>query len=264
MHSAERDGKARSMVDRALALLTAFTPADAELSLAELSRRTGIPKPTVHRLLNELAPWGMVDKTPAGVRLGMGLFELGARAPAQLTLREAAGPALADLAEATRETVHLAVLQERDVVYVQKLPFKGGPSVRSRLGGRMPAYCTAVGKAMLAFSPPEVVHTALDGPLRRRTPYTVIAPGLIERELRAVREHGFAEEHEESTRGIACVAAPVVDRDGRASAAVSITGWADRIDTRRLAPAVRTAALGIGRALSPGPGVHGLRRPDRS
>lgn len=258
---AERDGAVRSMVDRAMSLLTAFTPADAALSLGELSRRTGIPKPTVYRLVNELVPWGVVEKTASGVRLGIGLFELGARAPAQWILREAGGPVLAELAEATRQTTHLAVLRDGDVLYVQKLTSRGGPPVKSRLGGRMPAYCTGLGKAMLAFSSVDVVRAALDGPLPRRTPFTVVAPGLIERELRLVREQGFAGEYEESTKGVACIAAPVIDGKGLLCGAVSVTGWADRIDMRRMAPAVRAAALDIARALSLGPGVSAARSP---
>lgn len=238
------------MLGRALTLLWAFTPADDELSLAELCRRTGVSKPTAHRLLAELTGWGLIERAPGGVRLGMGLFELGARAPVQLSLREAAAPVLADLAEATRETVHLGVLQGTDVVYVQKLDGRSGPSIATRIGGRMPAYCTGVGKALLAFAPPEQVEAVLAAGLVRRTPHTVIAEGLLLRQFARIRERGFAEEHEESTRGIACVAAPVLAADGAAVAAVSITGWASRLNTARMAPAVRTAAFGIARRLS--------------
>lgn len=235
-----------------MALLTAFRPGDVELSLAELSRRTGIPKPTAHRLLAELAAWNVVERTPGGIRLGMGLFELGQLAPLQRGLHEAAAPFLADLFEATHETVHLAVPDGTDVVYVQKLAGRRGPKVGSRVGGRMPAYCTGVGKALLAFAPPERLAEVLAAGLARRTPRTVVAPGLLERELARIRERGVAEEHEESTVGIACVAAPVLDGQRRAVAAVSITGWAHRLDTGRLAPAVRTAALGLGRVLRGG------------
>jgi DNA-binding IclR family transcriptional regulator len=238
------------MVDRAFSLLYAFSPADPELSLAELCRRTGIAKPTAHRILGELASWGLVERAGTGYRLGMGLFELGARAPAQLSLREAAAPVLADLAEATRETVHLAMLRETDVVYIQKLAGRNAPKLGSRLGGRMPAYCTGVGKALLAFSDAETIQAALAAGLARRTARTIVAPGLFRRELAMVRRRGYAEEHEESSRGIACVAAPVVGADGLALAAVSITGWASRLNTERLAPAVRTAALGVGRAVA--------------
>jgi IclR family acetate operon transcriptional repressor len=182
----------------------------------------------------------------------MRLFELGQLAPQQRGLREAAAPFLADLFEATHETVHLAVPDGVDVVYVQKLPGRHGPRIDSRIGGRMPAYCTGVGKALLAFGPPERLAEVLAAGLVRRTPRTVVAPGLLRQELDRVRACGVAEEHEESTVGIACAAAPAMDASGRAVAAISITGWANRMDTARLAPAVRTAALGLSRALRSG------------
>jgi DNA-binding IclR family transcriptional regulator len=235
-----------------MALLTAFRPGEEELTLAELARRAGVPKPTAHRLLAELAGWNIVERTERGHRLGMRLFELGQLAPLQRGLREAAAPFLADLFEATHETVHLAVPDGVDVVYVQKLPGRRGPRIDSRVGGRMPAYCTGVGKALLAFGPPERLAAALTAGLPRRTPRTVIAPGLLRQELTRVRADGVAEEHEESTIGIACVAAPVLDASGLAVAAISITGWANRMDTTRLAPAVRTAALGLSRVLRSG------------
>jgi len=244
------------MVGRAFTLLTAFRPGDGELGLAELCRRTAIAKPTAHRLLGELAEWGIVERTDTGTwRLGLRLFELGQLVPRQRDLLEVAAPFLADLFEATRETVHLAVPDGTDVVYVQKLTVSGSPDIPSRLGGRMPAYCTGVGKALLAFGPPERLAAVVAAGLERRTPRTVIAPGLLRAELNTIRRTGIAEEHEESTRGIACVAAPVLDTDGHAIAAISITGWANRLNTHRLAPAVRTAALALTRALGH-PSVH--------
>jgi IclR family transcriptional regulator, acetate operon repressor len=241
-----------SVLGRTMALLTAFRSGEEELTLAELARRAGIPKPTAHRLLAELATWNVVERTPGGHRLGMRLFELGQLAPQQRGLREAAAPFLADLFEATHETVHLAVPDGVDVVYVQKLPGRHGPRIDSRIGGRMPAYCTGVGKALLAFGPPERLAEVLAAGLVRRTPRTVVAPGLLRQELDRVRACGVAEEHEESTVGIACTAAPVLDASGQGVAAISITGWANRMDTARLAPAVRTAALGLSRALRSG------------
>jgi DNA-binding IclR family transcriptional regulator len=241
-----------SVLGRTMALLTAFRSGEEELTLAELARRAGIPKPTAHRLLAELATWNVVERTPGGHRLGMRLFELGQLAPLQRGLREAAAPFLADLFEATHETVHLAVPDGVDVVYVQKLPGRHGPRIDSRIGGRMPAYCTGVGKALLAFGPPERLAEVLAAGLVRRTPRTVIAPGLLRQELDRIRACGVAEEHEESTVGIACTAAPVLDASGRAVAAISITGWANRMDTARLAPAVRTATLGLSRVLRSG------------
>jgi DNA-binding IclR family transcriptional regulator len=181
----------------------------------------------------------------------MRLFSSAARAAAARPAR--GGRAVPrDLFEATPETVHLAVPDGLDVVYVQKLNGRHGPQISTRIGGRMPAYCTGVGKAMLAFGPPERFAAVVAAGLSRRTPRTVVAPGLLAEKLARVRERGVAEEHEESTVGIACVAAPVRDGSLHAVAAISITGWANRLDAARLAPAVRTAALGLSRALRAG------------
>ncbi|GAA4854200.1 IclR family transcriptional regulator [Pseudonocardia benzenivorans] len=252
VRSTHRNGDGpNSVLGRALTVLTAFRLGDDELSLAEIVRRTGIAKATVHRLVSELAEWQVVERSPGGgVRLGMRLFELGQLVPRQLGLREAAVPFLADLFEATHETIHLATPDGTEVVYVQKLEGRSGPRVPSRVGGRMPMHCTGVGKAILAFAPPELLDDVLRAGLTRRAPRTIIAPGLLHAELARIRERGVAYEREESGVGVTCVAAPVLDADGRALAALSITGWVNRFDAERLAPAVRTAALGLTRALA--------------
>jgi IclR family transcriptional regulator, acetate operon repressor len=113
----------------------------------------------------------------------------------------------------------------------------------------MPAYCTGLGKVLLAYAEPERLRTLLTAGLSRRTPRTIVAPGMFVGELERDRERGFAMEREESTVGIACVAAPVFDAAGTAVAAVSVTGRPHKVDPSRLAPAVRTAAPGIGRSL---------------
>ena len=183
----------KSVLGRALTLLTAFRPGDAELTLAELARRTGLPKPTAHRMLAELAEWNVVERTPHGHPAGDAAVRARASSrPLQLGLREAAAPFLSDLFEATHETVHLAVPDGLDVVYVQKLPGRHGPRISSRIGGRMPAYCTGVGKAMLAFAPPERLAAVVAAGLARRTPRTVVAPGLLAEELARIRERGVA------------------------------------------------------------------------
>ncbi|WP_133905237.1 IclR family transcriptional regulator [Actinophytocola oryzae] len=252
MRTAEWNDGPNSVLGRAMSLLTAFRPEEVELSLAELARRTGLAKTTAHRLLRELTAWDLVERTPGGVRLGMRLFELGSLVPRQRGLREAAAPFLADLFEATHETVHLAILDGVEVVYVQKLDSRRGPKLPSRVGGRLPAHCTGVGKALLAFAPQARVDAVLATGLRRRAPRTVVAPGLLRQELAEIHDRGVAMEHEESTVGITCVAAPVLDTDGFALAAVSITGWVNRLEPARFAPAVRTAALGISRTLRGG------------
>jgi DNA-binding IclR family transcriptional regulator len=256
-----------SVLGRAFTLLTAFLADDVELTFAELSRRSGLPKPTVHRLITELVSWGMVERTPRGVRLGMKLFELGQLVPRQRGLRNAALPILTDLFQATRQTVHLAVMDGSEVVYVEKLPGPDGPALPSRVGGRMELHCTAVGKAQLAFADEPLVRQVLQADLPRRTAQTVVMPGLLVRQLGRIRDTGLAFEFEESTRGIACVASPVFGVDDRVVAAISVAGWINRIDVDRVAPAVKTAASTLSRALGAGRGPSGplpaLRLPGR-
>jgi IclR family transcriptional regulator, acetate operon repressor len=249
VRSAVRDERPVSMLGRAFTVLGAFRAGEPSVSLAELVRRTGLPKPTAHRLLAELEGWGAVERIGRGYRLGLRMFELGQLVPGQRALQETANPFLADLFEATRETVHLAVPDGGEVVYVQKLSAADAPRIPSRPGGRMPAHCTGVGKALLAFGPPERLAAVLEAGLTRRAPRTIVLPGLLTQELATIRERGIAEEHEESAVGVACVAAPVIGPDGLAVAAISITGWSHRIQLARLAPAVRTAALSLSRVV---------------
>jgi DNA-binding IclR family transcriptional regulator len=257
-----REGVPRSVLSRAFLLLSCFGPIDGELTLTELSRRSGIAKPTVHRLLGELSALGAVEKTAYGYRVGMQLFELGHLAPRPRTIRTASLPLLVDLAEATGETVHLAILEGTDVLYVEKLDSRSGPDLPSRVGGRMPAYCTGLGKAILAFSKPPTVQAVFERGLKRRTPRTIIAPGLLSRELAAVRRTGIAYEYEESTAGVRCTASPVLDASNVAIAAISVAGWASRLNLSRVTSAVRTAALTLSRELVMSPPVMLYDEPD--
>ena len=118
----------------------------------------------------------------------------------------------------------------------------------------MPAYCTGVGKALLAFGPPERLAAVLAAGLARRTPRTVIAPGLLRRELAPSATSAWPRSTR-SPRSASPAWPPRCWTRGQAVAAISITGWANRLDTARLAPAVRTAALGLSRALRTGGGA---------
>jgi IclR family transcriptional regulator, acetate operon repressor len=235
-------------VGRAALLLDCLAAGDSP-GISELARRSGLAKTTVFRLVRELAACGLVEITPAGVRLGMRLFELGNSVPRQRSLKEAALPFMRDLHEATRETVHLAVLDGAEVVYIEITHGAHAPRLPSRVGGRMPAHATGVGKAILAFSPPEVAAALIDAGLERRTARTIVAPGALRRELARIRESGVSFDREESGPGIVCAASPVFGAGGMAVAALSLTGWSSRLDLARVAPAVRTAALALSRQL---------------
>ena len=247
--SGRDNGPPNSVLGKASALLSVFGPEQPEMPLAELVRQTGLPKSTAHRLAEILVQEGWLDRTDGAYCIGVRLFELSGLVNCRRGLRETAMPFMQDLYEATHEIVHLGVLQGTDVLYIDKIGGHESMSVPSRVGGRMPAHSTGLGKAMMAHSQPEVVAAVLRTGLPRRGPYTLTTPKLMLSELSATYEQGYAVDHEESGRGITCAAA-VIFSGGQVVGALSVTGPTFRLDARRLAPAVRTAALGVSRTLS--------------
>jgi IclR family acetate operon transcriptional repressor len=235
-------------VARVAALLGAFRPGDDTVGVSELSRRTNLPKSSVHRLTSHLVEHGLLERDGPTLRLGLKLFEIGQLATRQRGLTEAARPLLADLREATHNTVHLAVLEGVEVVYLDVLRGSDAPQLPSRVGGRFPAHATAVGKAILAFSTSSAEQVIARG-LSRVGPRTITSPGRLRRQLSEIRHTGVAFEREESGPGASCVASPVLDSTGQVLAAISVAGWSTRLHPQRLAPAVRTAALSLSRIL---------------
>jgi DNA-binding IclR family transcriptional regulator len=239
------------VISKVVSLLDAFGPSTPQLSLAELARITGLPVSTTYRLASELVEWGGLERADgAGYRIGMRLWELGTLAPRGLTLRDVALPFMQDLYEATRENVHLAVRDGLEALYVETISGRGSMRLQSRRGGRLPLHATGVGKVLLAHAPPEVLAAVLEGGLHRYTPYTVIAPGHLRRALAEVRRNGIAYAREELTLGSLSVASPVVGVDGGVVAALAVVVRSGARDLRRLALAVRTAAISTSRALA--------------
>ncbi|GAA4831692.1 IclR family transcriptional regulator [Saccharopolyspora rosea] len=237
------------MVSRVAAVLGAFSASDRTLGVSELARRTGLPKSTVHRLTGELLEHRFLERDGTALRLGLRLFELGENVPRQRHLRDVALPHMADLRAATGQTVHLAVLDGTDVVYVQIVRSENSPKMPSRIGGRLPAHATGVGKALLAFAPPESLEAVLARGLRPMGPRTVTSPAILRRQLGRIRETGVAHDHEESGPGTVCAASPVLDDTGLAHAAISVSGWSGKLNVNRIAPAVHTTALALARTL---------------
>lgn len=234
---------------RLAALLAAFRPGDDALGVSELARRTSLPKTSVHRLSGHLVNHGMLEREGTALRLGLKLFEIGQLAIRQRGLVDTARPLLADLREATHNTVHLAMLEGTEVVYLDVLRGPDAPRLPSRIGGRFPAHATGVGKAILAHSPNVVVDEVVAAGLPRVSRRTITSPAMLRRQLAKIAAEGTAYEREESSIGTVCVASPVIDAGGRAVAAISVSGWVNRMRTERLAPAVRTAALALSRTV---------------
>ncbi|MET8975513.1 IclR family transcriptional regulator [Streptomyces sp. NPDC004539] len=238
----------KSVLARGALLLHACGGSDTALSLAELALRTGLPKPTAHRLLGELVRLGFVERTPEGAyRVGLALFVLGQSAPSVRELRDAALPFLGDLHEATHENVHLAVPDGADTLFLEKVTGRRATPIVSRTGGRLPAHCTATGKVFLALGarPPRRA-------LPRLTPRTLVLPGQLARDLALTRARGYGVNREEAEIGVSAVAAPVyaLGHGSRPVAAISVTGGTRRLDMDRVGARVCAAARALTRALS--------------
>jgi DNA-binding IclR family transcriptional regulator len=247
---------AASVTSRALGLLAAFDAEHRSLSLSELARRSGAPLATAHRLVGELHAWGALDRLPSGSYvIGRRLWDLGLLAPVQSGLRQAASPFLHDLYGATLATVHLAVRDGCEVLYVDRLAGHVSVPVVSRIGSRLPMHATGVGKVLLAYAPDEVVADAL-GRLTRITAYTITQPARILDQLRRVRADGFATTGEEMSLGACSVAVPVRDGDGEVPAALGIVVPDLRRERARLVSALQVAARGIGRAMAGNPSAQ--------
>ena len=239
-----------SVPSKLFAVLDCFRHGKPAMTLTEVAGLSGIPVSTARRLLLELTAWGGVERLPDGsYRIGMRLWELGSLAPGQRDLRDAASPYMHDLYAAAEENVQLGVLDGLEALCVEKLFGRRAVPTETDVGERMPLHATAAGKALLAFSPPDVLHAVIDAGLPRLTQNTLVEPGRLTAALQRTRETGLAYSFEERTLGVVSVASPMISPGGRLLGAIGIVA---RVGTRldRLAPAVRTAALTISRAIT--------------
>jgi len=237
-------------VARALALLE--TVAEGVRELDALAKRTGLSRSTAHRLLTALTREGYLRHRPReGYYLGPKLIRLGFLAHKQLHLPAIARPHLEWLRDQTSETVHLAVLEGTEVVYIEKIPGHRELQFASYIGARLPAQSTALGKAILAHFPEEEwkVHFI---PGLKRTPRTISDFAQFREELLRTRERGYALDLEENEPGVRCIGAPVWDGSGRVVAAVSVSSAAVYLDDERIprvAELVKEAAFRISQEL---------------
>ncbi len=225
------------VLDRAVLILEALAAAEADLSLFELSERLDLHKSTIHRLLMVLERHHLVEKSAQTGRYGLGLklFELGAKAIARLGIAERAHPHLKRLAGEAGETAHLCILDEGEVLYLEKVESAQTVRVPSSTGQRNPAHCTAVGKALIAYLSDEELEALVRAKgLRPRTRNTITSLADLRRELKGVRERGYAIDDEEIDEGLRCVGAPVRDHGGRVLASISIAGPAFRLTQTKL------------------------------
>ena len=256
---ARSNGPAGISVSRKLFSVLECFDERGSLRLTEISRGAGLPLSTTRRLVMELTEWGGLERLSDGsYQVGMRLWQIGAGAPERRNLREAALPFMQDLYAASRENVQLVVLDDLSALCIEKIYGRKAIPTEIDVGERLALHATAAGKALLAFSGPELLRDALDAGLERCTPHTLIEPGRLNSALRSIRKTGIAYSQEERTFGIVSAASPVQTPDGGVSGAISVVA---RVGTpmTRLGPAVRTAALSISRAIAPPP-KPGCRR----
>jgi DNA-binding IclR family transcriptional regulator len=238
-----------SVLGKVRLILDAFSTDRDELALSDLVRRSGVPKATVHRLAHELIAWGLLERSGTRYRLGLRLFEMGQLVPRQRILREAALPYMEDLLIATQETVHFAVHDGLDVLYIEKIIGHRGLNKQSRVAGRLPLYCTATGKAILAFSPDTLLAEVIAQGLRPVTRHTTVSAAVLRKQIVRIRDEHVAIECEETRLGYMSVAVPVFGSSSVLAGALSVTAPTVRMNVTRFSGALRTAALGISRTL---------------
>ncbi|WP_329188029.1 IclR family transcriptional regulator [Actinacidiphila glaucinigra] len=242
-------GRLVPAVTRALDILELFLEGDGSMSAPEITRRLGLPRTTVHELVTTLAARNYLVSQPGQAgryRLGVRTYQLGSRYAEQLDLAAEGQQVARSVAETCDETVHVAVLEGTDVIYIAKVDSTHAVRMVSAAGRRLPAHCTSVGKMLLASLPPDDLDERLpgDGPLPAMTEHSITSAGELRRQLDAVRERGVAVERRESNPDVSCVAAPVRDSVGRVVAALSISVPMIRWSEERRAELEELAAKG--------------------
>lgn len=236
-------------VSNALRLLEAFSEED-DLGVSELSRLLGLHKNNVFRLLATLEERGYIEQisTSERYRLGVRCLELGRSFSSGRTLLSSARPILEELAGSTEESVHLGVLRGFEVVHLDAEVPRRLITSASRVGMRLPAHCTALGKVLLGCGDGDrlekfdVKVVSIEG-LDARTSQTIKDREKFIDELRSVTVQGYAVDLEECELGLLCVAAPVLDHTGQVVAALSVSAPAQRVDKDLLLGAMRTQVV---------------------
>jgi IclR family acetate operon transcriptional repressor len=222
---------------KALNILQVLADEEPPYTLTQLSRRLKLHVSTVHRLLVNLLRHGFVeeDAVSGGYQLGYRVLRMGLRVLDRLDFRRAAQPLLRALNLRTKETVHLAILQETRGISIEKFDSPQPVGLDARLGGIMPLHCTGVGKTLLAYQSEELLNQITHTPgLTRMTARTITGLPQLRKELERIREQGYTVDQEEAVEGLSCVAGPIFNHVGQVVAAFSVAGPATRLTPARI------------------------------
>lgn len=235
---------------RVLALLGAFAKGDGRLTLSEISRQAGLSLSTTHRLVHEVLAWEGLEVDERGrYRLGPKILELASSSTEGLRLREKTLPFLTDLHRRTNMTVHLAVRDGSELIYLEALRPHANYTGENRIGGRLPMHVGGTGLTLLAFAPDDVIDEYLSRPLCRYTPQTIVEPERLRAVLDDIRRQRYAITRGLLTTRAGSVAAPVFGPDGEVCAAVGLVCLLGRHQPEDYAGLVRGAAARASHAL---------------
>ena len=218
-------------IDRAINILKCFSVKKKQLKLTEISEELGLNKSTVHGIINTLKFHGLISQNEENQKYSLGLFllELGSIVSSSMDVREVASPILNRVCMELEETVHLATLNNPDVIYIDKQESNQSMRIYTTIGARNPAYCTGVGKVMLAFEETEILEGFPDR-LEKFTENTITDKRDLLNEFEKIRKMGYCIDNEEFTEGLICVAAPVFDNSGKVRYSISVSGPTIRMD----------------------------------
>ena len=230
-----RQANVEKTVVKALQVLEALASSERPRGISELARELKLSKSNVYRLLETLRESSYVSRVDGGkaFELTLKMWRLGATAAARLDVKDAAAPYLLELRDRTKETSRLTVLQGDLGICIDQVETQHPLRVQTPIGGVLLLYCSATGKAMLAFQPSEVIER-VSGSMEKFTPATATTQKELLAELEQIRREGFAINRGERIEGVCGVAAPVMDRSGAVNASIGISGPAERLSLRTL------------------------------
>jgi IclR family acetate operon transcriptional repressor len=233
MMAGEATGSAKALV-KGIAIVNLLAAHREGMRLTDLVSQVDLPRGTVLRLLDAMIDAHLVrHSADSRYRLGPRCAVWGSEFLASLELREVASDVMARLVEVSNETCHLGVREGQSVLYIHKVESQHSLRMVSRVGGMNPLHCTGLGKAILAFMPPEDQDRYLAEPLERRTANTIVAPEILRAELERMRNRGYAIDDVENEIGVRCIGAPIFNHLGELVGSISLAGPTTRMTWER-------------------------------
>jgi DNA-binding IclR family transcriptional regulator len=237
-------------VERALQIMGCFDDVHPERGISEIAQVVGLHKATAHRIVTTLVNYGYLERADDGqrYRLGLELTNLGYKVIRRMDLRREAHPYMKELVETWDETCDLSIFDHGQAFYIEILRGNRALTISAAVGQRLPAHSTASGKLFLAYLPADELDALLSQPLDAYTDNTITSPDELRKQLKKIREQGYAVDYEEYEAGVCAVAAPIFNRAGNVIAAIGGPSPMSRMTPERIteiAKAFKEAAKAI-------------------